>query len=173
MPRPPATSARPAFSAAADVVEDARSGKVLRLVAWQTDPSAPRVVRDDVTPLIVSSPSVAVQKGDVVVVTGKVRKGRTSSANLNASTLSRRPLILFDSELGPECGLRMELDSDWRAFEMYRPIGESKEFSVSIGLTGQAEIHVDDLQIRKLPAADKTTPAPVQFTGQEEDVTNP
>lgn len=166
-------SARPAFSSAADVVEDARSGKVLRLVAWQTDPSAPRVVRDDVTPLIVSSPSVAVQRGDVVVVTGKVRKGRTSSANLNASTLSRRPLILFDSELGPECGLRIELDSEWRAFEMYRPIGESKEFSVSIGLTGQAEIHVDDLQIRKLPAVTETTPRPVQFTGQEVDVVEP
>lgn len=165
-------SARPAFSAAADVVEDARSGKLLRLVAWQTDPSAPRVVRDDVTPLIVTSPSIPVQKGDVVVVTGKVRKGRTSSANLNGSSMSRRPFVLFDSELGPECGLRMELDSDWRTFEMFRPIGESSEFTVSIGLTGQAEIHVDELQIRKLPAVSQNTPGPVQFTGQEEDVSD-
>jgi hypothetical protein len=166
-------SARPAFSSAADVVEDPRFGRVLRLVAWQTDPNVPLVVRDDVTPLIVTSPAVPVQKGDVIVVTGKVRKGRTSSANVNTTGLSRRPLILFDSELGPECGLRMELDSEWRTFELYRPVGAATDFSVSIGLTGQAEIHVDDLQIRKLPVAAETPPNPVQFTGQEAEVEIP
>lgn len=166
-------SARPAFSATADIVNVGRVEKVLRLVAWQTDPSATRTVKDDVTPLIVTTPVIPVEKGDVMVVSGRVRKGRTSSANLNSSTLSRRSLVVFDSELGPECGLRMELDSEWRTFEMYRPIGDSTEFSVSIGLTGQAEIHLDDLKIRKLPTAAKTSPDPVQFTGQEKDVSDP
>ncbi len=107
-----------------------------------------------------------------MVVSGRVRKGRTSSANLNSTTLSRRSLVVFDSELGPECGLRMELDSEWRTFEMYRPIGDSTEFSVSIGLRAR-RIHLDDLKIRKLPAVAKTSPDPVQFTGHEKNVSDP
>ncbi|MFN9721158.1 MAG: hypothetical protein ACK58L_20870 [Planctomycetota bacterium] len=160
-------SARPVFSASADVVSDTRFGKVLRLVTWQTDPAASRTLKDDVTPLIITTPAIPVIKGDVIVVSGRVRKGRTSSANLNTGGASFRPLVIFDSELGPECGLRVEPDLEWQDFEMYRPIGESSEFSVSMGLTGQAEIHIDDLQIRKLPSLPGVGSNSAQITGPE------
>lgn len=147
------------YSATADIIQDARSGKLLRLVAWQTDPTATRVVRADTTPLLVTTPAIPVSARDVVVVSGRIRKGRTISAE------SKRPLIIFDSELGSENGIRTELDSEWTTFEMVRPIAEDAEFTVSLGLTGQAEVHIDNLQIRKLPSL--ATSGPVRLTGNE------
>ena len=150
------------FTATADVILDQTTGSMLRLVAWQADQRAARTIRDDSTPIVVTSPAVQVAPHDVVVVSGRLRKGRTVTA------VSNRPLIIFDSELGPEDGLRLELDTDWTSFEMIRPIGSSDRFQVSFELTGQAEVHVDDLQIRKLPAI--PTQGPVQFTGEETSV---
>jgi len=153
------------YSAAADKVQDSRSGRFLRLVTWQTDPTVQVVQRDDSLPLLLATQPMKVQSGDVVIVTGRIRKGRTSTANINAVNPPRRPLLIFDSELGPECGLRPELDSEWTDFEMYRPIGNSQEFSLMLGLPGQAEVHVDQLQIRRLPAV---RTGPFQMTGREE-----
>jgi hypothetical protein len=147
------------FSATADIIQDTRSGKLLRLVAWQADSAATQTVRAETTPLLVTTPAIPVSPRDVVVVSGRIRKGRTISAD------SKTPLIIFDSEMGSENGLRTELDSEWTTFEMFRPIATAAEFTVSLGLTGQAEVHIDDLQVRKLPAL--TTSGPFQLTGSE------
>jgi len=148
------------FTATAEVILDQTTGSMLRLVAWQADQRSARTIRDDSAPIVVvTSPAVQVAPNDVVVVSGRLRKGRTVTA------VSKCPLIIFDSELGPEDGLRLELDTDWTTFEMIRPIGSSDRFQVSFELTGQAEVHVDDLQIRKLPAI--RTQGPVQLTGDE------
>lgn len=148
------------YSATADIIHDPRTGKILRLIAWQSNESSGRTLRDDAMPLLLTSPEIPAAPGDVMIVSGRVRKGRTTSPE------SKRPLILFDSELGPENSIRTELDSEWTRFEMIRPIGTSTKFSVSLGLTGQAnveEVHVDDLTIRRLPAAKPT--GSVRFTG--------
>ncbi|MFO0979227.1 MAG: hypothetical protein U0996_22655 [Planctomycetaceae bacterium] len=146
------------FAATADIISDGRTGKMLRLAAWHSDPSARTGSRDDVTPLVVSSPPVDVEAGDVVIVRGRVRRGRAVSA---AST---RPLMIFDSELGPECSMRTELDSEWTPFEMTRPIARSGQFRLSFGLTGQSEVHLDDLSIQKVPALHSSNVVPAGMT---------
>lgn len=149
------------FSATADIISDGRMGKMLRLAAWHSDPSAKTGSRDDVTPLVVTSPPVPVEAGDVVIVRGRVRRGRAVSA---AST---RPLMVFDSELGPECSMRTELDSEWTPFEMTRPIARSGQFRLSFGLTGQSEVHLDDLSIQKVPALHSASVVPAGMTTEQ------
>ena len=99
-----------------------------------------------------------------MVVSGRMRKGRLTSAD------SKRPLVIFDSEMGTENSIRTELDSEWESFELIRPIATSTSFSVSLGLIGQGdveEVHIDDLSIQKLPAM--TSSAAIRFTGRKID----
>jgi hypothetical protein len=149
-----------AYSATADILPDAKGGKVLRMIAWKPEDSTSRSLRDDLTPLLVTSPAIDVSLGDVMVVTGRIRKGRSTSAE------SKKPLIIFDSELGPVSGLRIPLYSDWESFEMIRPIGNNSSFTVSFAMAGQGaveEVHIDDLTIRRLPAMPEANP--LRLTG--------
>ncbi len=80
---------------------------------------------------------------------------------------SPHPVLLFDSELGPEGGLRPKAHADWQTFEMIRPIAVASEFRLSVAMTGQAEIQLDDLQIQKLPPVEPRNI--LQLTGEEVD----
>jgi hypothetical protein len=95
-------------------------------------------------------------------VRGRLRKGRPASGT------SARPVLIFDSELGPESGLRLKLTQDWQTFELIRPISAASEFRVSFALTGQAEILLDDLEIQKLPPVESRSM--LQLTGGETEV---
>lgn len=147
------------FSSTADLInEPSTDNTVLQLKAWQsrTGPTP------DGTPLSLSTPGISVESGDVMLVRGRLRKGRTVSGT------SPRPTLIFDSELGPESGLRLKLTQDWQTFELIRPISAASEFRVSFALTGQAEIQLDDLEIQKLPPAE--APRMLQLTGDEAEV---
>ena len=89
-----------------------------------------------------------VNPGDVVLVQGRIRKGRTVPGT------SPHPVLIFDSDLGPEGGLRPKLTQQWQTFEMIRPVAAASEFRVSVALTGQAEIQLDDVNIQVLPPAE-------------------
>lgn len=152
------------YSCTADVITEPASGNsVLRLAAWvpgsqQTATSR----RDTVTPLVVTSPAVAVQGGDLVRITGRLRKGRVVPPQ------SRQPVLLFDSELGPECGVRMAVDTEWQTFEILRQIAPtSTSLQFSVALTAVAEVHIDDVSITRLPARPEPGfQGPLQLTGQ-------
>ncbi len=152
-------------SATADVLQDPRAGKVLRLIAWYANPESNRLSRDDSMPITVTTPPIEVNAGDVMIVSGRVRKGRTASPE------SKRPLVIFDSELGPESSVRTELESEWTKFEMIRPVSSSTSFSVTMGLMGQSgveEAHIDDLQIRRIPTLQSSEP--MRLTGDEKSL---
>ena len=152
-------------SATADVLQDPRAGKVLRLIAWYANPESNRLSRDDSMPITVTTPPIEVNAGDVMIVSGRVRKGRTASPE------SKRPLVIFDSELGPENSVRTELESEWTKFEMIRPVSSSTSFSVTIGLMGQSgveEAHIDDLKIRRIPTLQSSEP--MRLTGDEKSL---
>ena len=152
-------------SATADVLQDPRAGKILRLIAWYANPDSNRLSRDDAMPISVTTPPVAVNSGDVMIISGRVRKGRTASPE------SKRPLVIFDSELGPENSVRTELESDWTRFEMIRPISLSTSFSVTMGLMGHSgveEAHIDDLKIRRIPTLKSSEP--MRLTGDEKSL---
>lgn len=147
------------FSATADIIPSGNTGKMLRLAAWYSEPGMKSGTRDDLTPLSVTSPPIPVAAGDIMFVRGRVRRGVAVSAG------SRRSLLLFDSELGAENGLKPELTTEWIPFEMIRPITRDGQFRFSASLTGQAEVHLDDLEIRKLTADAGTGTSPFRMTG--------
>lgn len=152
-------------SATADVLQDPRAGKVLRLIAWYANPESNRLARDDSMPITVTTPPVEANAGDVMIVSGRVRKGRTASPE------SKRPLVIFDSELGPENSVRTELESEWTEFELIRPVSSSTYFSVTMGLMGHSgveEAHIDDLMIRRIPALQSSKP--MRLTGDEKSL---
>jgi hypothetical protein len=144
------------FYSTVDLVNEPTSGNtVLHLKAWQTRAG----LAPEITPLSLSTPPIAVESGDVMLVRGRIRKGRPAFGT------AANPVLLFDSELGPENGLRPKLTNDWQRFELIRPISGPGEFRVSFALTGPAEIHLDDLEVQKLPPiASRNT---LQLTGNE------
>ena len=148
----------PFFSTADLVNEPSTNNSVLQLTAWQSRAGP----TPEATTLSLSTPRISVERGDVILVRGRLRKGRT------ASGASARPVLIFDSELGPESGLRLKLTQDWQTFELIRPISAASEFRVSFALTGQAEIQLDDLEIQKLPHVEP--PNMLQLTGDETEV---
>ena len=139
------------------VAESATGNAVLQMKAWQSRPGP----TPEITPLSLTTPSIPAESGDVMLVRGRLRKGRSAGAT------SAHSVLVFDSEMGPECGLRPKLTQEWQTFEMLRPISAASEFRVSFALTGQADIQLDDLVIQKLP------PIPsrqiLQLTGDEVD----
>ena len=148
----------PFYSTADLVNEPSTNNTVLQLKAWQsrTGPTP------EITPLSLSTPVISAEPGDVILVRGRLRKARTASGT------SARSVLVFDSELGPENGLRPKLTHDWQTFELIRPISAVSEFRVSFALTGQAEIQLDDLEIQKLPPV--ASRQVLQLTGKEAEV---
>ena len=94
-----------------------------------------------------------------MLVRGRWRKGR------GAFGTTINPVLLFDSELGPENGLRPKLTNDWQTFELFRPISAPGVFRISLALTGPADVHLDDLEIQKLPPIASRNP--LRLTGDE------
>ncbi len=147
------------FSSTAHLVtESSTNNTFLQLKAWQSSTGP----TPEVTPLSLSTPGISVESGDVMLVRGRVRKGRTAFGT------SARPALIFDSELGPESGLRLKLTQDWQTFELIRPISAASQFRVSFALTGQAEIQLDDLEIQKLPPVEPRNI--LQLTGDETEM---
>lgn len=155
------------YSATADIVKDSRSGQTLRLITWRPDGSLQDAGSDHVMPLTITSAPVEAMPGDIMVVTGRVRRGRASAVD------ARRPLLIYDSELGPENSVRPELESEWTQFEMIRPVGTSGPFAITLALIGQSEVeevYLDDLAVRRIPAM--ASPGNIQFTGAQKESTD-
>ncbi len=157
----------------ADVlIEPASGNSALLLAAWIPN-SLQKAVgpRDSTTPLVFTTPPVAVEEGDIVRITGRMRRGRSVPPQ------SKRPLLLFDSEMGPECGVQLTAEHEWTKFEMLRQIApKSTTFRFSMALTSVAEVHIDDLSITRFPAdlpANRQSPGPVsnplRLTGEIRD----
>lgn len=149
------TAADSAFYCTTDIVHEPNgNNNVLQLKAVHSRSGVP----SDSTPLSLSTPAVVVNPGDVVLVQGRIRKGRAVPGT------SPHPVLIFDSDLGPEGGLRPKLTQQWQTFEMIRPIAVASEFRLSVAMTGQAEIQLDDLKIQILPPAEPRNI--LQLTGE-------
>lgn len=149
------------FSTTCDLMLSGARGRLLRIAAWYNDPQRGNGGRDDLVPLVLRSPQVPAQAGDLMIVTGRVRRG----ASVSVPVGTQRPLLIYDSELGPEQGLRLKIDSDWMEFQMLRPMRDNGDFQLLLSLHGQCEVHFDDLQIRCLPAAGESPQNDVQPEG--------
>lgn len=132
------------YSTQPDVRFDARNqARVLRLAAWR--PQNSRELQSSRPSLVIHGPSIAVEAGDFLQVEGRVRIGSRIAADQDY------PLMIFDSDLGPDFAVRPALESSWRTFRMYRQAAASGLFHVSFALEGRGDIHVDldALMVRK------------------------
>lgn len=122
--------------------------RILQLAAWKPENTRARLSTQPST--LVNIPSVQMEVGDIVEIRGRVR--RSSPA---IRTVEEYPLMIFDSELGPEFAVRPALESNWRSFHMYRQAAASGPFQMSFGLQGSAEVHMDldELVVRKVGRA--------------------
>lgn len=179
----------PGWVTAADVIRTPNGdNSVLRLAASTTSDAARSAERrrGEVTPLVVRSPEISTRAGDILRITGRMRLGRTIAPG------SERPVLLFDSELGPEHALRPDflsavgrLDADARAtgnrrlavrdpfernwvdFEFFREARTDGPFQVSVALTAAVELQLDDIRVTRLPGPLPGTPSSVVRTASE------
>ncbi|MEZ6039280.1 MAG: hypothetical protein R3C20_02165 [Planctomycetaceae bacterium] len=154
------------YSTTADVVvEQSRSNSMLQIAAWHPGQTGKAPARSDVTPVVVTSPAVAVQSGDIIRISGRIRRGRVIVPQSN------RPVLLFDSEMGPEAGLRLPVSWEWEPFEFFREITKDTTFfQFSVALTCSAEINIDDVSISRFPASNGTTSPPIAVKEAESEI---
>ncbi|MCH2201611.1 MAG: hypothetical protein MK102_06560 [Fuerstiella sp.] len=108
----------------------------LQLAAWK--PENTQVPLSTQPSTLVNLPPVSVEAGDLVELRGQVRLSATA-----IRAVEEFPLMIFDSELGPEFAVRPALEADWRTFHMYRQAAVSGPLQFTLGLQGSAEVHVD------------------------------
>ncbi len=111
----------------------------LRLVAVPTTNDEPSniVRRNQVS---VTTPSVRVQSGQILHVSGWARVISPITANLDGA-------MLFDNLTGPIGAIRWNEKCDWHQFQLIREIHQNGEFKITIALHGLGEIQFDDLRI--------------------------
>lgn len=128
------------YSATADIVNDVRSeSQALQLRAWRRSDEASTA--NGKPTVLVRSPEITGQAGDVYEVTVKVRLGP------NIRPASDSPFLIFDSDLGPEFAVQPELQAVWRTVRLHRQLSEDGPFRIWLALNDSAEVLVDDLQV--------------------------
>ena len=150
-------SEEPGQSARADVRVDRRdSNRFLQLAVWETEKTPPGSLQ----PLaVVVGPAISTRPGDIIEIRGTVRAGPAIRAN------EKYPLMIFDSELGPEFAVRPALTSSWRTFRFLRLV-TSPEFRISVVLQGAGEVHLDKFVIRTVGRQDGFAKPSREFTSR-------
>jgi len=105
-----------------------------------------RVAKSNLLSTMVSAPSVPVDAGDFIEIRGRARVGGRVNAD------EEYPLMIFDSDLGPEFAVRPALETSWRSFHLYRQASASGLLQVSFALKGGADVHLDlgQFSVRKV-----------------------
>ncbi|MCA9065516.1 MAG: hypothetical protein KDA96_20755, partial [Planctomycetaceae bacterium] len=138
------------------VTDPVRSNQLLRLAAWRPVGRSQPANQDPVgsgaeIPLVISTPPVDCAAGDLMEISGRIRRGRAMSS------AAERPVLLFDSQLGPENGVTPVLTNDWMTFRIVRPVVTSGVFRFSAAMLDAAEVQLDDLEVVRYPQPAITT----------------
>ena len=121
---------------------DGETGSCLRLLA-QSDLLATVPSRLPQHTVIVDSPPVPVQAGDLVRITGRIRLVSARPGSLDGG-------VLEDTLGGPGARLHCRRIGGWRRFELIRRAQRSGEIQLRVALEGLGELRVDDLQVEVL-----------------------
>lgn len=101
------------------------------------------------TLLALNSPSVRLQPGTLVQVSGWVRIPYAIQASPDGA-------LLYDSVGGEPLAIRLTQPTPWKKFTVYRRIPASGTINVSLALTGLGTVYFDDVRVEPL-----TTGGPV------------
>ena len=118
------------------------AGSCLRLSA-QTDLRTAVPTRLPRHTVIVDSPLVPVQAGDLVRISGRIRLVSARPGSLDGG-------VLEDTLGGPDAQLHCRRPGGWRRFELLRKAQRDADVQLRIALEGMGELRVDDLQIEVL-----------------------
>ncbi len=125
-------------------MDPGQASRVLRFAASRRQIA--RLAPSSIPSIVISAPSVPVNAGDLLEVRGRVRIGNRVKKE------EEYPLMIFDSDLGPEFAVRPALETSWRSFHMYRQASASGLMQVSFALKGGADIRLDldSFSVRKV-----------------------
>ncbi|MBT6846778.1 MAG: hypothetical protein HOA14_05105 [Planctomycetaceae bacterium] len=114
--------------------------RCLRIQAWQDPDLATSSLLS--APVWISSPSVAVQTGDVLRIHGWV--------NIPVPLKHQGDgLVIYDSITGTVLADRFHHTSGWQAFTLYRVADRNGEATVSFALMGLGAVNIDNISIQK------------------------
>lgn len=135
------------FQTSADIVHDPQgAGHSLRIRSWTSDRRTESNKKE--TALLISSTAMSLNRGDVVLVTGRARLGP------NLRSFDQTPLVIFDDNLGPEFSVAPQLSTSWKSFRFYRQISEDSDVKLWLGLKGAGEVYLDDLKVVRVSSGD-------------------
>jgi hypothetical protein len=108
------------------------------------------------TYLAIHSPTVRVQPGTKVAISGWVRIPTAMSATADG-------VLMYDSVGGEPLALRLTGDlKKWKKFTLYRQAPASGTMNVTLALTGIGTAYFDDIRIESLSGTTRTTAASAQ-----------
>jgi hypothetical protein len=124
--------------------------RCLRMQAWQDpDTTASSLLS---APVWISSPSVAVQAGDVLRIHGWI--------NIPAPLKHQGDgLVIYDSITGTVLADRFHHTAGWQSFTLYRIADSDGKATVSFALMGLGEVNIDNISIQK-QLSKRKPPAP-------------
>lgn len=143
----------PAIRSVAELYPKAKQGSYsLRLVAAPIPGQEPPafLAKPSVT---VTSPAVAVRRGQIVQISGWARVATPIVGNLDGA-------VLYDTLGGYRRALRWQAGGGWGRFKLFREVRKDGEFRVTMLLSGMGEIQFDDLQVRIYNPAGDMAKAP-------------
>ncbi len=126
------------------VAEGPKEGRqCLMLQIKPKDPQQPAPLALERTYLAVQSPTVRLQPGSLVKVSGWLKLPAPVTASVDGA-------LLYDSAGGEPLAVRASGATPWSPITLYRQVPPSGELSMTVALTGLGTVYFDDLKIEPL-----------------------
>lgn len=120
------------------VTRPKEGGRALQLGVEPASNDGPVVL--DRTWVRVTSPAVVVVPGQIARIRGTIRVADEIRGSVDGA-------MVWDSVGGEALALRFTKTSDWREFELNRPIREPGELRLHVALTGMGTVELDNLSV--------------------------
>jgi hypothetical protein len=126
------------------VPDEPKEGKqCLMLKISPKNPQLPPPAALERTYLAINSPSIRLQPGTIVRISGWIRIPGPITASVDG-------VLLYDSAGGEPLAVRLTEATKWKQFVLYRRVPSSGSISVTLALTGLGAAYFDDIRIEPL-----------------------
>src|SRR5205807_583624 len=132
----------PASAKSAATTEPPHEGKQCAMlqVKAKKSPAPPALEK---TFLALTSPSVRLQPGTLVQVSGWIRIPEPITGSLDGA-------LFYDSAGGEPLGIRLTEATPWKRFTLYRRVPSTGTINVTLALTGMGTVYFDDVRVEPL-----------------------
>jgi hypothetical protein len=146
------TTLDPVTMTARRVTENAKEGQQCMMLKIQPkDPQAPLAALER-TFLAITSPTVRLDPGQLVRISGWIRIPENIGASADGA-------LLYDSAGGEPLGIRLtQKVPAWKQFTLYRQVPASGAVNVTLALTGLGTVYFDDIRIEPLDGRGENQP---------------